>query len=144
MGIRGADGQGEFKPDVVGWGQRGVLSVATILEQINSPIPSSDSGAAELGKSKEEVEAHCVPGDGQEDGAKEGGQTRGIASRIMTEAEAEAEAGVKPGRNPDEPAATDAKGPPSGAPVRSAAELTLEDYEAALDADDALLGAIDV
>ena len=138
----------------MGWGQRGTLSVATILEQINRPAGGPGPGDGELEKSEAGAEALGGPQAGPESWAaeslsKEERQTAVTAGRTKTETEAQVgdEAGAESRRDSDVPAATtapDATGTQRGAQAHAGAELTLEDYEAALDADDALLGAIDM
>lgn len=70
-GARRADdvAQNEFKPDVVEWGQRGSVSVASILEQVKGPVVGSEvEEGGESGKAKAEVDGGDAPKDEKEAG----------------------------------------------------------------------------
>ncbi|TXT13506.1 hypothetical protein VHUM_00873 [Vanrija humicola] len=97
----------EFKPDVVEWGQRGSVSVASILEQVKAPVD--------------------VPSGAEEgSGAGEGGAAGG-ADEVEGPADKDAV--------PDSPLSPAPASPPKPAPA-TAADMTLEEYEAMLDAED--------
>lgn len=53
--------QGQFKPDVTGWGQRGTLSVARILETMKDKV--ADSGTAADGEAETRASASAPDSD---------------------------------------------------------------------------------
>ncbi len=107
--------QNEFKPDVVEWGQRGILECAKILDQLKAPLPDEVEAMA-----GQEVERESPISTGPEAPVQANGEkgTDGLtdAGSVLSEL----------------PDIAD-----EATPSKRQKELTLEEYEAMLDAENA-------
>lgn len=125
--------QGQFKPDVTGWGQRGTLSVAKILETMKDKVADAEaepgSGAGAGPEPNVESDSDKVA-EGSARRSKRLKRNDGPDTKPADGSEETNEGGEKNAQN------AESKDAPSAAAAPKPG-MTVEEYEAMLDAETA-------
>lgn len=126
--------QGQFKPDVTGWGQRGTLSIAKILETMKDKVADAEVGLNGEEEAKETAQSTETGADGEADGSVRRSKRLKVDKGEDTKSAKDNE----DGKDGDEDAQnTESKDAPSAEPPASSEKpgMTVEEYEAMLDAE---------
>lgn len=126
--------QGQFKPDVTGWGQRGTLSIAKILETMKDKV--ADAEAEPTGG--EEAKPPAPSAETGAEGEADGSVRRSKRLKVDKGEDTQPAKDSEDGKDGDQDAQnTESKDAPSAEPPASAEKpgMTVEEYEAMLDAE---------
>ncbi|EJT48821.1 hypothetical protein A1Q1_02156 [Trichosporon asahii var. asahii CBS 2479] len=126
-----------FKPDVTGWGQRGTLSVAKILETMKDKAADAETGAEPDADEKVKKADASAPGTKPEgDEQTEGAVRRSKRLKTGQEEDPKPAKGVEIAKDTG-PADKEgkSKAPSSDQPGTEKPGMTVEEYEAMLDAE---------